>query len=52
MALMVHGRVWGDTLMLYRKFWLHYHKLRFFAEVVAALSTAALFSYWILEASR
>ena len=35
--------------MLHRKFWLHYHTLRFVVEVVATLGTAALFSYWILR---
>jgi hypothetical protein len=37
------------TSMLHRKFWLHYHTLRFIVEFVATLGTAALFSYWILR---
>jgi len=34
---------------LQRKFWLHYHSLRFAAEVAATLGTAVLFSYLILQ---
>ncbi len=32
-----------------RQFWLHYRSLRFAAEVVATLGTAALCSYLILQ---
>jgi hypothetical protein len=32
-----------------RQIWLHYRALRFAAEVVATLGTAALFSYLILR---
>jgi hypothetical protein len=38
--------------MLHRKFWLHYHTLRFVVELVATLGTAVLFSYWILGTQR
>jgi hypothetical protein len=52
MVMLVHVRRWEITGMLQRKFWLHYHTLRFIVELLATLGTAALFSYWILRTYR
>jgi len=52
MVMLVHVRPWEITDMFHRKFWLHYHTLRFIVELVATLGTAAIFSYWILGTHR
>jgi len=50
--MLVHVEHREITSMLQRKFWLHYHALRFIVELTAAMGTAALFSYWILRTYR